>query len=76
MRCYRLHRLSYFPSREEDLIPISGDLARELKTILSARGYSNLSEGGLWLADDIAALKRFMGMENYDNRLRDDAMID
>lgn len=74
-RCYRLHRLSYFPSNPDDLIPIEGDLIDELKGVLSSRGYP-VTEASSWEAGDIAALKRFMGMENYDNRLRDDALID
>lgn len=75
-RCFKLHRLSYFPSRPEDLVPIDTGIALELKAILRRRGYGGLGEGPDWGEEEIAALHRFMGMENYDNRLRDDAMID
>lgn len=75
-RCYALHRLAYFPSREEDLLEIDPALADELKTLLRSQGYAQVSEGHDWSEQDIATLRRFMGMENYDNRLRDDALID
>ncbi len=75
-RCFELHRLSYFPSDPADLVPVDAGIARELKAILAAKGYTGLGEGGGWGEAEIAALKRFMGMENYDNRLRDDALID
>ena len=29
-----------------------------------------------WGEAEIAAMARFMGQENYDNRIRDDALID
>ena len=75
-RCYRLHRLSYFPSRDEDLIDIDAAIATELKGYLGRAGYASLSPGGGWTGADIAAMARFMGVENYDNRIRDDARID
>jgi uncharacterized Ntn-hydrolase superfamily protein len=75
-RCYKLHRLAYFPSREEDLIPITAELAKELKSILQRKGYTALSDGTDWKQQDIETFARFMGMENYDNRIRDDARID
>lgn len=74
-RCYRLHRLSYFPSATDQLVPIDDELRQELGTILSELGY--LKEiPATWNEAAIAALKRFMGVENYDNRLRDDALVD
>ncbi len=77
-RCLRLHRLSYFPSDPADLIPIDAALARELKDLLVAEAFLDAADaaGGGWDAPAIAAMARFMGHENYDNRIRDDAMID
>lgn len=75
-RCLRLHRLSYHPSRPNDLVPIGPDLARELKAILRRTGFADLADGPGWPPAATAALRRFMGSENYDNRLRDDAQID
>ena len=75
-RCYELHRLSYFPSNEADLVPIDEAIATELKDVLAAAGFRALPAGGSWDGACIAAMARFMGVENYDNRIRDDALID
>jgi uncharacterized Ntn-hydrolase superfamily protein len=75
-RCYRLHRLSYFPSDPDQLLPVDAALARELKAIMCRAGFRELPETPDWGEAEIALLKRFMGAENYDNRLRDDAWID
>lgn len=78
-RCYGLHRLSYFPSEPDKLVPIDTDIARELKALLARQGYLKKAKGkptGTWDQAAIAALQRFMGVENYDNRIRADALID
>ena len=75
-RCLALHRLSYFPSRDEDLIEIDSVLAEELRALLVAERFLEKPSPEGWGAAEIAALARFMGHENYDNRIRDDALID
>jgi uncharacterized Ntn-hydrolase superfamily protein len=75
-RCYRLHRLSYFPSEPDRLAPIDADLAHELSRLLKRRGFYDGPVSTQWTDDLIRALRAFMGYENYDNRLRDDAYID
>nr|MDT0663361.1 DUF1028 domain-containing protein [Micromonospora sp. DSM 115978] len=75
-RCYEMHRLSYFPSDPANLIKIDSDLARELKQLLVARGFYGGGVDGEWGVDAIEAMQRFMGWENYDNRIRDDGLID
>lgn len=77
-RCLKLHRLSYFPSDPADLLPIDAALARELKDRLVADAFLSAADavGADWDAAAIAAMARFMGHENYDNRIRQDAMID
>jgi hypothetical protein len=55
---------------------VDAALARELKAIMSRAGFRELPETPDWGEAEIALLKRFMGAENYDNRLRDDAWID
>lgn len=76
-RCLQIHRLSYFPSREENLKEIDAELAEELKALLSAEGFiEQASPGAEWGEAEIAAMARFMGHENYDNRIRSDALID
>ncbi|MCW2306753.1 DUF1028 domain-containing protein [Rhodobium gokarnense] len=75
-RCYGLHRLSYFPSADENLVPIDAETAAYLTRILVDEGYLEGTPRPDWDADKIAAFARFMGTENYDNRIRDDALID
>lgn len=75
-RCYALHRLAYFPSDPDNLVPAEGPLAAELKALMARRGINGLSAGQAWTDGDIARFKRFMGEENYDNRLRDDGLVD
>jgi uncharacterized Ntn-hydrolase superfamily protein len=74
-RCYQLHRLSYFPSDPDKVRPVTSDLAGELKKILTDLGYT-MTQGSEWRKQDIASMARFMGVENYDNRIRNDARID
>lgn len=75
-RCYDIHRMSYFPSDPQNLIPISPELAEELKNIMSANGFYHGVIDERWEADAIESMQRFMGWENYDNRIRDDNLID
>ena len=75
-RLYGLHRLSFFPSDPDKLVPIEGELAEELKTLMRDRGFYSGSIDRHWEADAIEAMQLFMGWENYDNRIRGDALID
>lgn len=75
-RCYKLHRLSYFPSNPNNLIEINEQVARQLKAIMRTAGFRGFSDTSEWGAKEISALQRFMGVENYDNRLRSDGFID
>ncbi len=75
-RLYRIHRLTYISSDPAGLLPIRGELARELRAMLAARGFPPGDGGDGFDADDIRALHDFMGWENYDARIRDDGLID
>jgi uncharacterized Ntn-hydrolase superfamily protein len=75
-RCFDIHRMSYFPSDPENLVPITGELAIELKKLLSTRGFYDGPVDRDWEQGAIDAMQRFMGWENYDNRIRDDCLID
>ncbi len=79
-RCYELHKLSYFPSAPQDLVKITPELAEELKQLLRRRGFLELDKAAsgeaAWGDAEIAAMERFMGWENYDNRIRRDDLID
>ena len=80
-RLYALHRLYFFASRSEDLIPITPDVVRRLEPILLREP---LGQGDKWLAAPqgvanrtfLEALANFMYWENYDVRVRMDGKID
>jgi uncharacterized Ntn-hydrolase superfamily protein len=76
VRCYALHRLSYFPSEPSQLVPIGPELALELTGIMAAHGFYQGEPDDNW---DSAARRRwelFLGSENYDNRINDGGMLD
>jgi uncharacterized Ntn-hydrolase superfamily protein len=76
VRCYALHRLSYFPSEPADLVPIGPDLAVELKTLMTARGFYQGEPDGSWDAEAQGRLELFLGSENYDNRIDNGGLFD
>lgn len=75
-RLYAIHRLTYFRSRPEDLVPVAGALARELQALLRERGFYRGAMDGECGPLMRRALHDFMGWENYDERIRDDGLID
>ncbi|MEE2952834.1 MAG: DUF1028 domain-containing protein [Pseudomonadota bacterium] len=75
-RCYQLHKLSYFPSDPTKVRPIDEATAAYLKGVLKRGGLLDQPTANGWGEAEIAAMARFMGQENYDNRIRDDALID
>lgn len=80
-RLYRLHQLYFFPSRPEDLIPITPDIVKALEPILLREPVNQKEK---WLDAPqgtanqkfLAALANFMYWENYDVRVRMDGKID
>ncbi len=75
-RLYALHRLTYFRSEPEQLVAIDSALATELQALLRERGFLAGGTPGVFDADTRHALHDFMGWENYDERIRDDGLID
>ncbi len=75
-RLYGIHRLTYFRSDPDDLRPIDAAIANELQQILHARGFYKGPANGVFDSALKKALRDFMGWENYDERIRDDALID
>lgn len=75
-RVYALYGLTYFRSKPENLIPIDGILAVELQTLLYERGFYKEPLIGVFDAATKQALRAFMGWENYDERMREDELID
>ncbi len=75
-RLYALHRLTYFRSDPERLIKIDAAIANELQQIMHARGFYKGAVTGICDEATLKALRDFMGWENYDERIRDDDLID
>jgi uncharacterized Ntn-hydrolase superfamily protein len=75
-RLYAIHRLTYFRSDPAQLVPIDAALADELRQILQARGFDPGAAAGGGDPVFLRALRDFMGWENYDERIRDDDLID
>ncbi len=75
-RLYAIHRLTYFRSDPAQLVRIDGAIANELQQILQARGFYKGVATGLCNEEMVRALRDFMGWENYDERIRDDDLID
>ena len=75
-RLYAIHRLTYFRSEPEQLARIDTAIANEVQQILHARGFYKGVVNGVCDAELLRALRDFMGWENYDERIRDDELID
>lgn len=75
-RLYAIHRLTYFRSDPAHLVRIDTAIANELQQILHARGFYKGVATGLCDEEMLRALRDFMGWENYDERIRDDDLID
>ncbi len=80
-RLLALHKLHFFPSEPQDLLPITPALVAQLTPILQAEPAGQPQK---WLSrpqtsatpEFIEALKNFMYWENYDVRVRTDGKID
>ena len=75
-RLYAIHRLTYFRSDPDQLVTIETAIANELQQILHARGFYKGAATGLCDESLLKALRDFMGWENYDERIRNDDLID
>jgi uncharacterized Ntn-hydrolase superfamily protein len=80
-RLYQLHKLYFFRSEPQNLIPIDEKICRELQQMMSDKAYKGFLfyEGpvnGKFDEMTKKALQDFMGWENYDVRIRNDHLID
>lgn len=75
-RLYDLHLLYFGKSTPQDLIPVTADVARELQTVLAQLGLYHGEISGDYDDATRAALWDFCGIENLEERWRDDAKID
>lgn len=75
-RILALHRLYFGKPRPEDLLPIEGDLAREVQGILQRAGTYKGPLNGVYDIETHAALVELSGIENFEERQQPDARID
>ncbi len=75
-RLLELHKLYFFKSKPEDLLPLEGAVAREVQKILSEMGYYSGEINGLYDNTTRQALLDFTGIENLEERWQEDACID
>ncbi len=75
-RLYAIHRLTYFRSDPANLVRIDTAIANELQQILHTRGFYKGVATGVCDEEMLRTLRDFMGWENYDERIRDDDLID
>ena len=75
-RLLDLHKLYLFPSEPADLLPIDEGLTRELQGILQREKQITGPTSGIYDADTQAAMRRLIGIENLEERWREDGLID
>jgi uncharacterized Ntn-hydrolase superfamily protein len=75
-RLYHLHQLYFGKPRPEDLLPIAGELARELQRLAQRAGYYTGALSGEWDADTRAAFTRLIHTENLEEREQPDDKVD
>ena len=75
-RCYELHRLAYFPSDPANLVPVTPELAVELKTLMRDSGFDPGDIDDRWDEASQHRLGLFLGRENYDNRIDNGGLVD
>jgi len=75
-RLFAIHQLTYFRRDPEKLVPAEGEIARELQEIMKIRSFYSGEVDGLFNKVTRNALHDFMGWENYDERIRNDELVD
>ena len=75
-RLYAIHRLTFFRSDPDKLVPAEGEVARELQEIMKIRSFYSGEVDGVFNKVTRNALHDFMGWENYDERIRSDELVD
>ena len=75
-RLYEIHKLFFYKSEPKNLIEINETLCKELQKVMKDRGSYKGDIQGKFDETTKQSLKDFMYWENYDERVRDDNMID
>lgn len=68
-RLYRLNNLYFTQSREENMIPVTEEIAKEIQGIWQERGFYNGPLDGVVDTEFQQLLVDYMGWENYDLRI-------
>ncbi|TAH48899.1 MAG: DUF1028 domain-containing protein [Chloroflexota bacterium] len=74
-RLLALHRLYLEKSNPNDLIAIDENIARELQSVMSKRGFA-IPVNGVWDEHAQKAFREFGGVENLEERLQEGPFID
>jgi uncharacterized Ntn-hydrolase superfamily protein len=75
-RLLALHRLYFGPTDPSRLVRLSGDTASSVQEMLTRAGYYNGPVDGVYSPATKMALRRWCGIENFEERLREDDLID
>ncbi len=75
-RLLALHKLYFFKSKPEHLLPLEGEVAREVQETLSELGYYNGQITGVYDEATRQALFDFSGIENLEERWQERAYVD
>jgi uncharacterized Ntn-hydrolase superfamily protein len=75
-RLLELHKLYFFKSKVENLLPLEGEVALEVQEILSELGYYSGEINGLYDEATKQALFDFSGIENLEERWQEGDYID
>jgi uncharacterized Ntn-hydrolase superfamily protein len=76
VRLLSLHKLYLFPSDPADLMPIGEAIARELQSILLRTGHYSGPVTGVYDDATRDAFRALAGIENLEERWRDDDQVD
>ncbi len=75
-RLYRLNNLYFTQSKEESMLPVSPEIAREVQEIWKKRGFYDGPIDGQVDEEFQDLLVHFMGWENYDLRIAEVEKVD
>jgi uncharacterized Ntn-hydrolase superfamily protein len=75
-RLLELHKLYFFKSKPEALLPLEGEVTLEVQEILSELGYYSGEINGLYDEATRQALFDFSGIENLEERWQEESYID
>jgi uncharacterized Ntn-hydrolase superfamily protein len=75
-RLLDLHKLYLFPSEPADLLPIDERITRELQGMLQQQGHFGGPASGVYDEATQTAMRRLIGIENLEERWREDGRID